>query len=678
MAYLLGVDTGGTYTDAVVYDDETRAVLAKAKALTTPRDLAQGIGAAAAAALQGADVEASNIALASLSTTLATNALVEGHGDACALVMIGFAQADLARAGLAEALGADPVIFVAGGHNGAGGQASPLDIAALEAEIASIAPRVAAFAIAGVFAVRNPAHEQTARDLIAARTGLPVTCSHELSSKLGGPKRALTTLLNGRLIGMIHRLIEGAEARLSDLGVPITAQDGGGAPLMVVKGDGALMSGAVARARPIETILSGPAASVIGAAHLTGAADAVISDIGGTTTDIAVLTGGRPRIDPNGARVGGWTTMVEAVAMRTHGLGGDSEVGLTSEGLIPRLTLGPQRAVPVSLFAGAGDDAREIVHTALDEQLSRDRIGENDGVFVAPGARRAGAAELPDRERAIMDAVGEIGAAVEGLRLGRREASALGKLIRAGFLRRVAFTPTDAAHVIGLHESFDAAAAEKAARLFARRRGNDGKTVAETPHALAQRVLAALTRRSAELVLDAAFEEDGFEAPALSHSTLAAAALDDKTAHRPRLAAISLGLTAPLIGLGASAPTYYPAVADMLGAQALIPEHADVANAVGAVAGQVEVKVDALIMSSDGDRFEVMLGGAPVIKPTEAAAFEAAEDWARREAAARAIEAGAEAPRIVLSHSARRARVEARDILVEATITATASGRPRF
>lgn len=678
MAYLLGVDTGGTYTDAVVYDDGTKGVLAKAKALTTPRDLAHGIGAAAEAALAGAKVDASKIAMASLSTTLATNALVEGHGDACALVMIGFSEADLARAGLAEALGDDPVIFVAGGHNGAGGQTAPLDIAALEAAVGDIAPRVAAFAVAGVFAVRNPVHEQAARDVIANRTGLPVTCSHELSSKLGGPKRALTTLLNGRLIGMIHRLIEGAEARLCDLGVPITAQDGGGAPLMVVKGDGALMSCAVARARPIETILSGPAASVIGASHLTGAGDAVISDIGGTTTDIAVLTGGRPRIDPNGARVGGWTTMVEAVAMRTHGLGGDSEVGLTDEGLVPRLTLGPKRAVPVSLFAAGGEAARALAHAALDDQLNRDRIGDYDGVFVAPGARRAGVTELPERDRALLGAVGDVGIAVEDLKLGRREAVVLNKLIRSGFLRRVAFTPTDAAHVLALHDTFDASAADKAARLFARRRGNDGKAVAETAEALARRVIAALTRRSAELVLDAAFEEDGFETPALSRSTLAAAALDDHDAPRPRLAAISLTMSTPLIGLGASAPTYYPAVAEMLGAEAMIPDHADVANAVGAVAGQVEAKVDALILSPDGDRFEVMLGGAPVLKATEAEAFEAAEQWALREAAARAVEAGAETPRVVLTRTARRARVEARGILVEATVTATASGRPRF
>ena len=89
----------------------------------------------------------------------------------------------------------------------------------------------------------------------------------------------------------------------------------------------------MAMVKPIETILSGPAASLVGAAHLTGAAEAIVSDIGGTTTDFAALTAGRPRLDPNGATVGGWRTMVEAVAMNTIGLGGDSEVQFAVDGL---------------------------------------------------------------------------------------------------------------------------------------------------------------------------------------------------------------------------------------------------------------------------------------------------------------------------------------------------------
>ena len=106
------------------------------------------------------------IGLVSLSTTLATNALVEGQGGRVALVMIGFGEDDLTRDGLAEALGGDPVIFVPGGHN-VHGKETPLDLAPLEAVTRRTQARMsAAFAVAGYFAVRNPAHEIAARDLI--------------------------------------------------------------------------------------------------------------------------------------------------------------------------------------------------------------------------------------------------------------------------------------------------------------------------------------------------------------------------------------------------------------------------------------------------------------------------------------------------------------------------------
>lgn len=203
MAYFLGVDTGGTYTDAVILDEAANLVLGKAKALTSRHDLAVGIGEAVDAAIAAAGVKASDVALVSLSTTLATNALVEGQGARVALVFIGFDAGDLARANLTEALKGDPVVTLAGGHTHAGTEAAALDLAGLERAIRDLGDQVSGFAVASSFATRNPAHEVAARDLIRRVTGRPVTCSHELSANLNGPKRALTAVLNARLIGMI-------------------------------------------------------------------------------------------------------------------------------------------------------------------------------------------------------------------------------------------------------------------------------------------------------------------------------------------------------------------------------------------------------------------------------------------------------------------------------------------
>ena len=149
-----------------------------------------------------------------MSTTLATNALVEGQGGRVALVMIGFSETDLARDGLRTALGTDPVVFCPGGHD-VHGRAAALDLSGLEAALPELAKGVSGFAVCAYFATRNPAHELAARDLIREQTGLPVTASHELSAKLGGPRRALTTLLNARLISMIDRLVAATEGFLA-------------------------------------------------------------------------------------------------------------------------------------------------------------------------------------------------------------------------------------------------------------------------------------------------------------------------------------------------------------------------------------------------------------------------------------------------------------------------------
>src|SRR5262245_18611812 len=365
----LGIDTGGTYTDAVLWS-EADGVAAKAKALTTRHDLAVGISGAVDAVLQQVGVAPAAIKLVSMSTTLATNALVEGQGGRVALVMIGFSEADLARDGLKAALGHDPVLFPPGGHD-VHGNAAALDLSHLEAALPKLGASVSGFAVCAYFAVRNPAHEISARELIRDRTGLPVTASHELSAKLGGPRRALTTLLNARLIAMIDRLIAATEGFLAARGIA--------APLMVVRGDGALVAAAFARQRPIETILSGPAASLVGARHMTGLDDAVVSDIGGTTTDVAVLDRGRPRLDPQGATVGSYRTIVEAVAMHTFGLGGDSEVALEEGGLDPRLKLGPRRLVPLSLAAVAHE---AVVLNELERQARAPNASRMDGCFA--------------------------------------------------------------------------------------------------------------------------------------------------------------------------------------------------------------------------------------------------------------------------------------------------------
>ncbi len=667
MAYLLGVDTGGTYTDAVILDEAEDRVIASAKSLTTRPDLSLGVGRAIDAAAAQAGIAASEIGLVSLSTTLATNALVEGQGGRVALIFIGFEAAELARAGLEEAMKGDPVVRVAGGHNHAGAEAVPLDMVAVESAALRLGPEVTGFAVASAFATRNPAHEVAARDAIRRLAHRPVTCSHELSAGLNGPRRALTAVLNARLIGMIDGLITACEAHMAACGIV--------APLMVVRGDGALVSAGLARERPIETILSGPAASIAGASWLTGESEALVSDIGGTTTDVCLLRDGKPQIDPLGARVGPYRTMVEAVAMRTTGLGGDSEVHLL-EGLEAGLRLGPRRLMPIAL---AARDWPDLVHGAFDAWLGMEAVGDHDGRFAIPMWRGMTPAGLGPREAAVAERLQAGPMRIADAVRTRLELPALMKLVSRGAVMIAGVTPSDASHVLGRLDSWDAGAARKALTLFARRRNGRGDRIAPAAEALAERIVDQLTQQTVDCLLEAAFGEDAQswpgEAPeGLARHPLARAAF---SGHRG-VVRLSASLGVPVIGLGASAPSYYGAVGARLGARMILPEHAGVANAIGAVVGQIAMHAEGIVTSPGPGIFSAHLPAGPARFAAQADALAALEAALTEEAMAKARASGVEELRLVVDRDIREIEVEGQPMFIEARLRVTAQGRPRI
>ncbi|MEE9374903.1 MAG: hydantoinase/oxoprolinase family protein [Rhizobiaceae bacterium] len=668
MTLLLGIDTGGTFTDAVILEADNKGlagkVLAKAKALTTRHDLAVGIAGAIKAAIENSNCDPKNIGLVSLSTTLATNALVEGQGERVALISIGFQERDLQNARLADALGKDPVVILEGGHTTHGNEEKPLDLAPLITQLDELAKTVSGFAVAGYFAVRNPAHELAVRDLILKQTGKAVTCSHELSAQLNGPKRALTTVLNARLVPMITQLIMATKKTLHAHNVK--------APLMVVRGDGSLISADFASRRPIETILSGPAASLIGARFLTGEKQAFVNDIGGTTSDVAVLENGNPKLDPNGALVGGYRTMVEAVAMHTFGLGGDSEVSLKGTGLNRQINLGPKRLVPISLVA---QEYPKLVHRALDDQLKSIINNRHDGRFVfKTGAGMS--TGLSVGETKLLDQIAFEPRPVEGLFDGAAQNAALNTLVSRGLVLIAGLTPSDAMHALDEHGFWDKEAARKALQLFAKKRDGGGKAVFENYKLLAKTIKKQVERRSAEVVLETAFQLDGEDGNTLTNHSLIQNHLDKegRNNNKDSMVEFSLKLDRPLIGLGASAHAYHPGAAKLLGVDAIVPKNADVANAIGAVVGQISMRVEIVITQPQTSRFQV--SGINKIYDNEKTALAAAEVSAREKVTILARKAGALELEITTSKNEKRAIVESSDMLLEATITAIAAGRP--
>ncbi len=658
---MLGVDTGGTYTDAVVYDELADTIVATAKSPTTHDDLAIGIAGAIDAATDAAGIDPAELSLVSLSTTLATNALVEDKGRSAGIVLIGFDDRALDKAGLRAALGpGDEAIVLDGGHTSMGTERTPLDVDALRAAVAAAPDSIDAWAVTAQFSVRNPAHEDLARAVITEVTGAPVTVSHRLSSRLNGPKRALTALLNARLIAVTAELVDTTERLLAERGVT--------APVTVVRGDGSLVAADFVRERPVETILSGPAASVVGANHLAGLRDAVISDMGGTTTDIAVIRDGMPLISPDGATVGGHRTMVTAVDMRTHGLGGDSQVALPIEAVGPAITLGPRRVIPIAHLAIREPD---VVHAALDAQLADELSRETDGQFVV-------AARLPDGfepDRNEAEILGRLGDGIETLTEvagSAIRARVLQRMIGQGLVRLAAFTPTDAAHTLGLQATHDGDAARKAAALFGRRYDAKGEQISDGPEAISRVVVDRTVRRSAELVLGAVFAHDGLP-PTEVDGPVVQAALDRRTGGAiPRLS-----LATSVVGLGAPAATYYDAVGETLDAAVVVPTHAEVANAVGAVVGRIRVVSEVTVSSPERNQFVVHTGDGVRVGDVDAAR-EAARAAAAERLEADMTAAGADGFETTEVWDETTAVVDGAVVFVEGVLRLTGVGRPRL
>ncbi|NLB45856.1 MAG: hydantoinase/oxoprolinase family protein, partial [Clostridiaceae bacterium] len=290
----LGIDTGGTYTDGVLFNFDGQAVLQTAKALTRKEDLTVGIDEVLDQMDQPLLRQA---ALVALSTTLATNACVENKGGYARLVLIGCDRKIVDRYGPGNGLPpADDIILLAGGHDMAGQLVTEPDWAELNRRVGLPSGQADAYAVVELWGVRNTACESKARDLLHGWTGKPVVCGHEISGTLNSLRRAASALLNARLLPLINAFLDAVRQSLDRRGIT--------APLVIVRSDGSLMAESVARDKPVETLLSGPAASVAGGLALTGLQSGIVIDMGGTTSDIALVRQGRPVMAAEGAQIG--------------------------------------------------------------------------------------------------------------------------------------------------------------------------------------------------------------------------------------------------------------------------------------------------------------------------------------------------------------------------------------
>ena len=343
MEYILGIDTGGTYTDSVLLDMQTKQILKTGKALTTPSDLIIGISSSIRSL---GNIDSSSIKFVSLSTTLATNAVVENKGGKTLLILSG-AESDCTYP-------AEETLCVGGRIDIKGRVIKTLSTESVISMLKSLDKSFDTVAISGYASARNPEHELLIKEAVENVFQTPSVCAHELTSTLGFYERTVTAVLNARLIPIINDWLDAMKKSLSEHSID--------APIMVMKGDGCLIHENAARKRPIETILSGPAASITGSLFLSNMENCDVIDIGGTTTDIAHVRNGQVDICSEGALVNNWRTRVRAADINTFGLGGDSRIDYVPSSV----TIGPNKVTPLCRIKSS--------HPVLYEKMMHDKI----------------------------------------------------------------------------------------------------------------------------------------------------------------------------------------------------------------------------------------------------------------------------------------------------------------
>ena len=329
---IIGLDVGGTHTDVVLLDQ--KGILRQKKVLTDTRDLFSTVLKGLDAIMDGIDVK--RISRSVLSTTLTTNAIVQNDIAPVGMIVTG-------------GPGLNPELFktnpfyalVAGSIDHRGREIQPVN----ENEIRQVAESfkkegISHVGVVGKFSLRNASHELKIGQLLNDSFD-KVFLGHHSSGNLNFPRRIATTYLNAAVYPIHKTFFEAVRKSLKKKGLEI--------PIHVLKADGGTMNFESSIDFPGQTILSGPAASVMGALLAAPEkGDVLVFDIGGTTTDIAVLIDGVPVLEPLGIEIGHFKTLIRSLKTYSIGVGGDSCVRMNGE----KLEVGPERLGPALAYGG--------------------------------------------------------------------------------------------------------------------------------------------------------------------------------------------------------------------------------------------------------------------------------------------------------------------------------------
>ena len=595
----IGIDTGGTCTDAVIYDFDSGTVAASAKTLTTHHDLKIGI---AEALRQLPEDLLRECGQAALSTTLATNACVENLGGRGKIIFFGVSRKVFKQTWRSYGFRSlDDIMLVDCHIVSDPAESEEPDWAAFREKIPAFLADCDCVSVVQLYAAdHGGAYELKAQEIIRsfpAFADMPVILGNTLFADRNAIRRGAGALLNARLVPVVCAFMASIREVFASyqLDVPIT----------IIRSDGSQMSEAFASERPVETLLCGPAASVIGACTLSDAPNALVVDMGGTTTDIAIVKNRIVRRAQDGIQVGDWKTFVKGLYVDTFGLGGDTRIFYDRGG---RIRLAKTRVKPLcSLAAEYPQVLEDLRDLDASGRLNVAPLHEHFILLRDIGPEDPDHTRFYNSEHALCQAL------QEGPLSFEKAAAAMGKdIYTADFSRlesarvilRCGLTPTDFMHLRGDFDAYCGEASACAAAFFVR--SSEAESVEDLTSKAYDLVTERLYKNLVRILLTTECDPlakkpfDGQMEALIDYAwQLARTGSRRVRGFLPQI----FETRAKLVGVGAPTHIFLPRVAKMLRTQAVLPDHAAVANAVGAVTGRVIAIAEVEIRPVTGDNY---------------------------------------------------------------------------
>jgi N-methylhydantoinase A/oxoprolinase/acetone carboxylase beta subunit len=397
--------------------------------------------------------------------------------------------------------------------------------------------------------------------------------------------------------------------------------------------------------------------------------DFIISDVGGTTTDVAIVRNGWPSLNEKGAMAGGYRTLVRAIDMQTIGLGGDSEVEIDYRG---NISLKPNRVVPVSLICDRFPNVIASLQASLGRGMGLARAIRF--IFLPEGYHKQNLpGGLSEADLQFIEQISIEPKSFDKIVVRASDRARAERLLDRGIIQVSSLTPSDAAHVLGLQSQWSFEGARLACLMLGRSYGliswDEGKTARDTED-FARHIFDVMVGKSASLIIN---QLSGYSFPAddplVNAVTQGENQLNDLS--------ISLKPTIPVVAVGGPAQVFYPQVGERLNVHSVIPHNADVTNAIGAAIGRIKIRTVIEITAGESGGYHLHHDSNPVFITDSEEALEQARRLASRYVEQKAISMGGTSPEI-------RIEVERVDLpnmdkqrsLIAATVTAECLSSP--